>query len=135
MNYQDFMRELHSKFKEKFILSEYRRKSITDEYEVYMQVGINNDKTGGATLEDIVSRIRAVTGVTVVRTSKKSDLKDKKYDSVIYFKYNPDAFNPGVTLHQQHEYIKGEIQKIAGVTIERETPAPGKLVRKGETNS
>jgi cell division protein FtsX len=135
MSKQDFYRNLHSTFKEKYILSEYRKKSITDEYELYLEVGVNADKTDGATLEDIISKIRAINGVTVVRTSDTSKMQNKKYDTIIYFKYNPDAFNAGVSLYQQHEYIKQQIKKIPGITINRETPAPGKLVRKGDTNS
>lgn len=135
MSKQDFYRSLHSAFKEKYILSEYRKKSITDEYELYLEVGVNADKTDGATLEDIISKIRAINGVTVVRTSDTSKMQNKKYDTIIYFKYNPDAFNAGVSLYQQHEYIRQQIKKIPGITINRETPAPGKLVRKGDTNS
>mgnify|MGYP000548114178 CR=1 FL=1 len=134
MNYQDFMRQLHSKFKKKYSLKEYRKKSVTQEYQVYLEVHINADKTEGATLEDIISKIRGINGVTVVRTSDTSKMVDRRYDSVIYIKYNPVSFDKGVPLTKQYEYIRGQIEKIPGVQIGNKTPPPGELVQKGNTN-
>ena len=135
MNYQDFMRQLHSKFKEKYLLKEYRKKSVTQEYQVYLEVHINADKTEGATLEDIISKIRGINGVTVVRTSDTSKMVDRKYDSIIYIKYNPVSFDKGVPLTKQYEYIRGQIEGIPGVQVGNKTPSPGELVQKGNTNS
>lgn len=134
MNINDFYRQLHSNFKEKYILNEYRKKSITKEYEIYLEVHINADTANGATLEDIVSKIRGINGVTIVRTSDTTKMVDRKYDSIIYIKYNPVSFDKGVPLSKQYEYIKTQIEMIPGVAIGNKTPAPGNLVQKGVTN-
>lgn len=135
MDINDFYRKIHSSFKDKYILSEYRKKSITQEYQLYLEVHINADKTGGATLEDIVSKIRGINGVTIVRTSDTTKMVDRKYDSIIYVKYNPISFDKGVPLMKQYEYIRKQIENIPGVSIGNKTPAPGELVQKGSTNS
>ncbi len=135
MTYQDYMRKLHLNFKTKFVLNEYRKKSVTQEYQVYLEVHINSEKTQGATLEDIISKIRGINGVTVVRTSDTTKMVDRKYDSIIYIKYNPVSFDKGVPLTKQYEYIRTQIEQIPGVQIGNKTPAPGELVQKGSTNS
>jgi hypothetical protein len=134
-NINDFYRKLHTSFKDRFILSEYRKKSITTEYQMYLEIHVNSDQTGGATLEDIVSKVRGINGVTVVRTSDTTKMVNKKYDSVIYVKYNPASFDKGVPLTKQYEYIRKQIESIQGVSIGNKTPAPGELVQKGDTNS
>ena len=135
MNINEFYRKLHSDFKEKYLLSEYRKKSITQEYQLYLEVHINADKTEGATLEDIISKIRGINGVTIVRTSDTTKMVDRKYDSIIYIKYNPVSFDKGVPLTKQYEYIRKQVENIPGVSIGNKTPAPGELVQKGNTNS
>ena len=135
MNINEFYRKLHSDFKEKYLLSEYRKKSITQEYQLYLEVHINADKTEGATLEDIISKIRGINGVTIVRTSDTTKMVDRKYDSIIYIKYNPISFDKGVPLTKQYEYIRKQVENIPGVSIGNKTPAPGELVQKGNTNS
>jgi cell division protein FtsX len=135
MSIQDFYRNLHSIFKEKYVLSEYRKKSITQEYQLYFEIHVDSNKTGGATLEDIISKIRGINGVTIVRTSDTTKMIDKKYDSVIYIKYNPISFDKGVPLTKQYEYIRTQVERIPGVRIGNKTPAPGELVQKGDTNS
>lgn len=135
MNINEFYRKLHSDFKDKYLLSEYRKKSITQEYQLYLEVHINADKTEGATLEDIISKIRGINGVTIVRTSDTTKMVDRKYDSIIYIKYNPISFDKGVPLTKQYEYIRKQVENIPGVSIGNKTPAPGELVQKGNTNS
>ena len=135
MNINEFYRKLHSDFKNKYLLNEYRKKSITQEYQLYLEVHINADKTEGATLEDIISKIRGINGVTIVRTSDTTKMVDRKYDSVIYIKYNPVSFDKGVPLTKQYEYIRKQVENIPGVSIGNKTPAPGELVQKGSTNS
>ena len=102
---------------------------------MYVEIHVDSNKTGGATLEDIISKIRGINGVTIVRTSDTTKMVDKKYDSIIYIKYNPISFDKGVPLTKQYEYIKNQVERIPGVKIGNKTPSPGELVQKGSTNS
>jgi hypothetical protein len=130
-NINDFYRKLHLNFKEKYILNEYRKKSATTEYQLYLEVHVNADQTAGATLEDIASKIRGINGVTIVRTSDTTKMVDRKYDSIVYIKYNPASFDKGVPLTKQYDYIRKQIEMIPGVSIGNKTPAPGELVQEG----
>lgn len=134
MNREDFYRKLHNNFKEKHILAEYRKKSITKEYQLYLEIHVDSNKSEGATLEDIVSKIRGINGVTIVRTSNTTKMVDKKYDSIVYIKYNPVSFDKGVPLTKQYEYIQKQVEAIPGVSLGNKTPSPGELVKKGNTN-
>lgn len=133
MNSIDFYRKMHSSFKERYILNEYRKKSITQEYELYLEAHIDANKTEGATLEDIVSKVRGINGVTIVRTSDTTKMVDRKYDSIIYIKYNPISFDKGVPLSKQYDYICLQIERIPGVSIGNKTQSPGELVKKEKT--
>jgi hypothetical protein len=133
-NKQDFLRKLHESFKAKYPLNEISNPQAIEEYEAYWKMDINADKVN-VKLEKILVYIRGINGVTIVRSSDTTTMKNRRYSTVLHIKYTPEAFNVGVSLEEKYVYLEKEIRKFSseGVSLTRLTPPPGeKVVKKGD---
>ena len=73
-------------------------------------------------LEEILSDIRAITGVTIVKTGgeKKLPLADNTYETYIKLKVDPNPFIPlGGFKEDKIKELMDEIRKISGVKVFR----------------
>jgi hypothetical protein len=129
MNKQDFLRNLHSKWKKQNVLLEQVSNSDIPEYECYFRLRINANKTQN-TLEDILVYIRGINGVTIVRSGETTKRNEANiYSTRIHIKYTPETFNKGVSLENIYQFLEKEIRKFGpAVSLTRLTPPPGELV-------
>lgn len=129
MNTIDKLNEIHSKWKEKFILNELDSKHDVKEYECYFRLKINANKTN-QTLEEILTYIRGINGVTIARSGETTKRNEQNvYSTKLYIKYTPQTFNPGVGLEQIYNFLEQEIRKFGpAVSLTRLTPPPGELI-------
>lgn len=133
-NKEDFLRKVHSDFKKKYLLMEISNPKDVEEYEAFWKMDINADKVR-VKLEKILIYVRGINGVTIVRSSDTTTMKNRKYSTVLHVKYTPEAFNVGVSLEEKYDYLEGEIRKFSseGISLTRLTPPPGeKVVKKGK---
>lgn len=129
MNQQDFLRELHKKWKKQNVLLEVDRAGDIQEYECYFRLRINANQTE-QTLEDILVYIRGINGVTIVRSGETTKRNEANvYSTRLYIKYTPQTFNKGVSLEKVYSFLEKEIRKFgSAVSLTRLTPPPGELV-------
>jgi predicted flavoprotein YhiN len=129
-NKQDFLRKLHENFKKEYPLNELLKPEAISEYEAFWKMDVNADKVN-TKLEKILIYIRGINGVTIVRSSDTTVMKDRKYSTIIHVKYTPEAFNVGVSLQEKYDYLEQQIRSLSeGISLTRLTPAPGQKVEK-----
>ena len=129
-NKQDFLRKLHENFKREYPLNELIKPEEISEYEAFWKMDVNADKVN-TKLEKILIYIRGINGVTIVRSSDTTVMKDRKYSTIIHVKYTPEAFNVGVSLLEKYDYLEQQIRSLSeGISLTRLTPAPGQKVEK-----
>lgn len=129
MNEQDFLRKLHSSWKEKNILSELYNPKDIQEYECYFRLRINANKTD-ATLDNVLVFIRGINGVTIVRSSETTKRNEANlYSTQLYIKYTPQTFDKGIGLQEIYTFLEKEIRKFGeAVSLTRLSSPPGELV-------
>ena len=129
-NKQDFLKKLHENFKKEYPLNELLKPEAISEYEAFWKMDVNADKVN-TKLEKILIYIRGINGVTIVRSSDTTVMKDRKYSTIIHVKYTPEAFNVGVSLQEKYDYLEQQIRSLSeGISLTRLTPAPGQKVEK-----
>jgi len=129
-NKQDFLRKLHENFKKEYPLNELLKPEAISEYEAFWKMNVNANKVN-TKLEKILIYIRGINGVTIVRSSDTTVMKDRKYSTIIHVKYTPEAFNVGVSLQEKYDYLEQQIRSLSeGISLTRLTPAPGQKVEK-----
>ena len=128
MNLQDFLRNLHTKWKKDVILEGDRFNDI-QEYECYFRLKINANQTE-KTLEDILVYVRGINGVTIVRSGETTKRNEANvYSTRLYIKYTPQTFNKDISLEKAYNFLEQEIRKFgSAVSLTRLTPPPGELV-------
>jgi hypothetical protein len=68
-------------------------------------------------LEEILSDVRAVKGITIVKTSTERKIADKLYETDLIFRVDPNPFFPKGFKENEQKEITDEIRKISGVKI------------------
>lgn len=69
-------------------------------------------------LEEILSDIRAVKGITIVKTSTERKIADKVYETDLIFRVDPNPFIPdGGFKEEKRKELTNEIRKIPGVKV------------------
>jgi hypothetical protein len=71
-------------------------------------------------LEEILSDVRAVKGVTIVKTGTEKKIADKVYETDLIFRVDPNPFlSDGGFKEEEQKKLTDEIRKISGVKIFR----------------
>lgn len=127
MNKEDRLKNIHLNWKRTNLLVE--AVGDVNEYECYFRLRINANKTD-KTLEDILVYIRAINGVTIVRSGETTKRNEANmYSTRLYIKYTPETFNSGISLEQIYQFLEKEIRKFGeAVSLTRLSPPPGELV-------
>lgn len=132
MTIQDFYRNIHKKFKDKFILAEMVGPKEVQEFQCFFKLKVNASKTD-STLEEVLVFIRGINGVTIVRSSETTKRVGDVYSTKLNIKYTPQTFNRGISLERVYLFLENEIRKFGpAVSLSRLSPPPGELVSKGD---
>jgi hypothetical protein len=129
MNVQDFLRNLHTKWKRENLLLEVDGNRDIQEYECYFRLRINANQTD-KTLEDILVYVRGINGVTIVRSGETTKRNEANmYSTRLHIKYTPQTFNKSVSLDDIYQFLEKEIRKFSSaISLTRLSPPPGELV-------
>ena len=69
-------------------------------------------------LAEILSDIRAIKGITIVKTSTEKNIADKVYETNLTFRVDPNPFLPdGGFKEEKRKELTDEIRKIQGVKV------------------
>jgi hypothetical protein len=109
--------ELKNIIREEFISALKEKKGDST---IYYMVGRMTFTNKDRNLEEILSDIRAVEGVTIVKTGNEVKVADKVYETDLIFKVDPYPFIPlGGFKQEKVKELTNEIRKIDGVKIFR----------------
>ena len=111
--------KLKNIIREEFISALKEKKGDSTIYHIYgTLIFTKKDRN----LEEILSDIRAITGITIIKTSgeKKIPVADNTYETDIKIKVDPNPFMPlGGFKEDKVKELTDEIRKISGVIVFR----------------
>jgi hypothetical protein len=109
--------KLKNIIREEFVSALKEKKGDSTVYHIVGKMTFTNKDRN---LEEILSDIRAVKGITIVKTSTEQKIADKVYETNLIFRVDPNPFIPdGGFKEEERKKLTDEIRKIPGVKIFR----------------